>query len=150
MPESLASGPDAGDLQRQLETTRDEFVLKTTIYGSNVEWVRAGTLDSVNCWDTPRANLTVTSRGVEVAVAKDGTGTVNVEYESALNVCINRDAIAHDLPQGDNGALIEAYRVVNGKVAVAPLFHGASVHHRAPQSARTLDRLCDRASHPQL
>jgi antitoxin component of MazEF toxin-antitoxin module len=64
----------------------------------------------------------VTSKGVEIAVAKDGTGTVNAEVQSALNVCINRDAIARLLPQGDNGALIEGYRVVGGKVATLPSF----------------------------
>jgi hypothetical protein len=122
LPENLATGEDAGSLTRQLVTTQDEFVLKTRIYGSELNWLTVGTLDQLNCAESPTSNLTVLSRGAELKMKPDGTGEVVGEVSSSLNICLNRAMIAQDLPQGDNGALIEGYRVVNGRLATLPVY----------------------------
>jgi len=122
LPEALAAGPDAGKLTRQLLTTHDEFILKTTIYGSNKNWVKAGVLDELNCADSKTANLTVLGRGVEVKIKEDGTGELAALPASTLNVCIDREIIKNELGPGDHGALISAYRVVDGKMAEVPSF----------------------------
>ncbi len=122
LPERLSQSDNAGPLEAQLRTTSDEFVLRTVVHGSDKAWLKAGTLDRLGCAGSPTANLTVLGRGAEVTKAEDGTGTVNAMVASVLNICIDRDAIAKDLPQGDNGALIYAYRKVGGKVSPVASF----------------------------
>lgn len=126
LPEALAAGPDAGNLTRQLLTTADEFVLRTVIHGSDKKWLKAGALDSLNgqpgCAGSDAANPLVMGRGVEVHAAEDGTATLDPFLPSALNVCIDREMIRRDLEPGDHGALIHAYRVVNGRAESVPSF----------------------------
>lgn len=127
LSEKYSGAPNAGDLTRQLLTTRDEFVLQTTIYGSDKQWLKAGTLDQLNCWTSETANSSLIGRGVDIHVNPDGTGEINPFFASALNVCFNRDVIRNELPPGEHGALISAYRVVDGVVApvasfVVPVF----------------------------
>ena len=40
------------DQLNQLLNTQDVFKLETVMYGSNQQWVKPGTLNSGNCWDT--------------------------------------------------------------------------------------------------
>jgi len=124
LPEALASGPAAGNLTGQLLTTSDEFVLKTTIYGSSKNWLKAGVLDQLNCdfSGTSEARLTLIGRGVDIKVKEDGSGEVNPFNASVLNVCINREMLQNELPPGDHGAIISAYRKVNGAVSPLPSF----------------------------
>jgi hypothetical protein len=123
IPDGLATGVNAGDLARQLETTQDEFVLKTVYTGASSgavgypEWVKAGTRDQVSCLTSPTQNLTVLGRGVEIQVAADNTGKLNPIPASVLNVCIDRDAMKSKLAPGDHGALIYAYRTAGGKTS---------------------------------
>ncbi|MGZ3687143.1 MAG: hypothetical protein ACXVBW_02510, partial [Bdellovibrionota bacterium] len=121
LSERLVASEKAGILTRQLQTTRDEFVLKTVYYGAAQEWLKAGVLDRLGCDGSASANLSVVGKGVEVEVKPDGTGDFNPFKESALNVCLDRAKIAQ-LPPGDHGALIEGYRTVGGQVAVLPSF----------------------------
>ena len=122
LPENLMLGADAGDLTRVLEDTKDDFVLKTTIYGSDKVWLKAGAKDETDCMNTASPQMTLLGRGAEVQVGKDGKGAVNPFNSSVLNVCLDRHMITNDLPAGDNGALISAYRVVNGKVSATASF----------------------------
>lgn len=122
LPERYGITPFAGELMAQLRTTSDEFVLKTTYYGSDQAWLKVGTRSQLDCMDSPVSNLTVTGEGASVGVYGNGSGYLNPFYMSTLNVCINRDKIAHDLQAGDHGALISAYRVVDGKEAPLPSF----------------------------
>jgi hypothetical protein len=123
IPDGLAAGVNAGDLARQLETTKDEFVLKTVFTGATSgtagypEWLKAGTRDQISCVTSPTQNLTVLGRGVEIQVAANNTGTLNPLPASVLNVCLDRDAIKNKLAPGDHGALIYAYRTVGGKTS---------------------------------
>jgi len=122
LPAAAAARAEAGELNRQLVTTADEFALKTVYYGSDKEWLKVGVQDSLNCATSDSANLTVLGRGAEVVVKEDGTGTLNPIPGSILNLCIDRAVISRDLPQGDNGALISAYRMVGGQVEAIPSF----------------------------
>ena len=123
LPEHLAAGQWAGDLMVQLRTTRDEFVLKTLIYGSDQVWLKAGVTDQLNCADAEVAPLSLFGDGGLVEVSEDGKkGTLNPYNASALNVCFDRKMIRDALPAGDHGALIMGYRIVDGEVAVLPSF----------------------------
>ncbi|OFZ37273.1 MAG: hypothetical protein A2070_08850 [Bdellovibrionales bacterium GWC1_52_8] len=122
LPDVVATSELAGELTRRLLDTRDEFVLKTMIYGSNKLWIKAGVLNEIDCWDSETANLTIMGRGVDIAPNEDGSATINPFNASRMNVCINREMIANELPPGDHGALIAGYRFVNGKTASLPSF----------------------------
>ena len=123
LPEYLSSGQWAGDLMVQLRTSRDEFILKTVIYGSDQVWLKAGVTDQLNCEDAEVANLSIFGDGGTIEVAEDGkSGTVNAYGASALNVCFNRRMIREILTPGDHGALIMGYRTVDGEVASLPSF----------------------------
>jgi subtilisin family serine protease len=122
LPEVLSVNPAAGELTRQLKTTRDEFTLKTIMYGSDRTWLKAGTLDQTNCLDSSVAPVSLVGEGATIGVsATDGAGTLVPFASSALNICLDRQMIK-DLKPGDHGALITAYRVVNSKVAPSPSF----------------------------
>ena len=110
--EKYIATPEAGDLNRQLQTSSDEFVLKTVIFGSDKIWLKAGTLDQVDCWNSPVSTQRVTSSGAEVKVKENNTGEIVARADSTLNICLNRRVIARELPPGDNGALIYAYRTI--------------------------------------
>jgi len=122
--------PEAGMLTRDLETTADEFVLKTVIYGSDLPWIKAGVLDqlgddddsNLDCEILDSANLLLLGKGADTQTNDNGVSALNPFPASTLNVCINRNIIRHQLSPGDHGALISAYRVVNGKVSPIPSF----------------------------
>lgn len=122
--------PEAGMLIRDLETTADEFVLKTVIYGSDLPWIKAGVLDqlgddynsSQDCEILESANLLLLGKGADTQTNDNGVSSLNPFPASTLNVCINRNMIRHQLLPGDHGALISAYRVVHGKVSPIPSF----------------------------
>lgn len=130
LPFKLKEIPEAGSLVRDLETTADEFVLRTKIYGSDRPWIKAGVLDQlqgdpdaqVDCNSLETANLTLLSRGVDVQTDEEGSSTLFPFPASALNICIDRNTIRNELSPGDHGALISAYRVVSGKVSPVPSF----------------------------
>jgi hypothetical protein len=122
LPESWSATPIAGDLTRQLRTTADEFILRTQIYGSEHVWVKAGALDQSDCFNSEEARLNIVSEGMNLEISSKGNGTLNPLKLSNLNVCINRDMIERNLQPGDHGALISAYRIVNGRVAAIPSF----------------------------
>ena len=55
LPYSATLRDDAGDLKRLLVTTKDEFAIKTVIFGSDKNWVKAGTLNQLDCLAAPAA-----------------------------------------------------------------------------------------------
>jgi len=126
LPSNVVDRPDVGDLAAQLLTTADKFELETTIHGSHLPWVRAGVLNSPDCAREPaieRPTLTVIGEGafdVPVNPATGKGGSVG-QSSSMLHVCIDR-ALADQLPPGDHGAVITAYRVVGDKRENVPSF----------------------------
>ncbi|MBL7714549.1 MAG: S8 family serine peptidase [Bdellovibrionales bacterium] len=121
VPQAYVSTSDAGAVSRSIATTHDEFVLKTVIQGSNKVWLKAGVLDQLNCMSSQAENLTIIGRGVEVKPTASG-GTLTSLGASTLNICLDRQMIANDLPAGDNAALIYAYRTKNGQVSPVASF----------------------------
>ncbi len=111
-------------LERQLLTSRDEFVLKTVYYGSGASkpWLKVGALDRLNCSESETARLSIISKGVIISMNPDGTGTLGTDQDSLLNVCLDRDIISNELAPGDQGALILAYRAVGEKISPLPSF----------------------------
>lgn len=130
LPFGLNRLPEIGSLLRDLETTADEFVIKTVIHGSDQEWLKAGVLDQLSgdnepwtsCDQMESSHLTLLGRGVDVHTDENGSSTLSPFPASVLNICLNRDIIRHQLPPGDHGALISAYRIVNGNVSSIPSF----------------------------
>ena len=122
LPARLTGDPAAGDLSTQLLTTQDEFVLKTTIYGSDKNWIRVGVPNGLDCANAPTSNLRILGSGAEVTTKPDGTGSISQSTASVLSMCLDRQMISHGLPAGDNGAIISGYRVVNGKVSPVASF----------------------------
>jgi hypothetical protein len=117
-----ATGEYADDLNRQLLSTGDEFVLKTVMYGSDKVWLKAGTLEQLDCWDSETSRPRIIGRGVDVNITKDGKGEIVPFKASVINFCLNRDVIKSELAPGDHGALISAYRVVGGVASSVPSF----------------------------
>ncbi len=122
LPENLASGSEAGPLTAQLQTTREEFVLKTVYYGTDQPWLKAGTLDQLDCANSPTSNLTVLGRGAEVHVKPNSTGEIVASDAGTLNICIDRQRVSRSFAPGEYGALISAYRTEGGKVSNLPSF----------------------------
>lgn len=124
LPESLAAGERAGELEEQLHTTFEEFVLKTVIHGSDKKWLKAGVLDALNCADSPEENLVVYGQGATVGIkaGSETAGEIRELKGTALNVCVDRRMIAEELSPGDHGALISAYRMVGGRVSEVASF----------------------------
>jgi hypothetical protein len=122
LPESLVAHPALGELSRQLSTTRDEFVLKTVIHGSDVQWLKAGVADQLPCMNSEPANLSLLGKGVEYNLNSEGKVVLNPSNASILNVCVDRQAVRQALAPGDHGALIYGYRLVDGKVSPLPSF----------------------------
>ena len=122
LPDFYNALPFAADLTRQLKTTRDEFVLKVLYYGSDLPWLKVGTVDSPNCSESDVSNLMIYGTGSTVSINPSGGGSLNLLKPSTLNVCINRSRILRELSAGDHGALIFAYRTVDGKQAILPSF----------------------------
>jgi len=116
LPENFLMTEEAGELVRKVKTTKDEFTFRTVFFGSDQTWLKAGTHDAVDCWNSPTENLTLLGEGVQIAMKPDGTGSLVAMNASQLNVCVNRDMINDGkLLPGDHGALIYAYRVVAGQ-----------------------------------
>lgn len=128
LPERVLATSEAGELHRQLVASRDEFVLKTVIYGSDKIWLKAGVRDQLDCWDSETAPVSVIGRGAEVTVESDGTGTLESLGAGNVNVCLNRSAI-RELGVGDHGALVSAYRKVGGSISpVASFIVPVTIH----------------------
>ncbi len=117
LPASVLGREDLGELQRQLITTADEFALETEIYGSKVEWVKAGTLNQAKCQASREDHLTVVGTG---AVEVPG-GASTPSSESSLFVCVDR-SLVNQLQPGDHGAIVKAYRVAGGQREASPSF----------------------------
>lgn len=122
LPLSATRRDDAGELNRQLVTTADRFTLETTVYGSSVEWLKAGTFDRQDCLASPTAELMVIGTGpVDNFESKDPAVRSAPSAASNLQVCVDRNLI-NTLPPGDHGALIKAYRLVGSKKEISPSF----------------------------
>lgn len=120
LTEAQSSSPDVGDLEAQLRTSAEEFVLKSD-FGNDAAWFKAGTLSQVDCLNSPVDNLTVLGRGAEIAKKEDGTSEIVPFAASTLNVCLDRVTMSQ-MKAGDHGALIYAYRTRGGKVSSIPSF----------------------------
>lgn len=123
LPLSLLRRPDLGDLNRLLNTSADQFAIETTIYGSAVEWLKAGSLEQLDCHSSPVGNLTVIGPGaVDNFSAAPDSGNRSVGLRASnLQVCVNRELVS-TLAPGDHGALIKAYRIAEGRRESAPSF----------------------------
>jgi hypothetical protein len=126
LPSNVVDRPDVGDLAAQLLTTSDKFELETTIHGSHLPWVRAGVLNTPDCASQPaieRPTLTVVGEGAfDVPLnPTTGKGGSAAQSTSQLHVCVDR-ALTDQLPPGDHGAIITAYRVVGDKRESVPSF----------------------------
>jgi subtilisin family serine protease len=135
--------PDVGDLLRQLNTTAETFALETVYYGSRTAWLKVGVPQSVSCnaSDVQESqSLTIYGAG---AVDAPGTGEAGPSLSplraSALYLCLKKDLIS-ELPAGDHGAIIRAFRIVNGQRDVTAAFevpvYLTMPHHSASMQAK--------------
>jgi hypothetical protein len=123
LPTSFATREDAGDLNRQLVTTADEFEIATVIHGSHVPWLKAGTLNQLDCAGAPSSRLTVVGGGAidQPIDPATGAGGSVAPRDSTLYVCIDRALLA-TLPPGDHGAILSARRIRGTAKEAAPSF----------------------------
>lgn len=119
LPASAQARDDVGDLKRLLVDTKDEFLVKTVIYGSKERWVKAGSMNQETCMTSPVEDLTVLGEGATDAFDAVDTPRSIAQRESTLYVCIDR-SITAQLPSGDHGALIMLYRKDGDKVESNP------------------------------
>ena len=132
LPQAAISSAAAGLLSRQLKTTQDVFVLKTLIYGSDQEWLKPGVLDDISlptangagsCQGLESPKVTVIGEGATIQVNPNGIGgKLAAQALGNINVCLDREMIRNVLEPGDHGALIMAYRMVDGVQDVLPAF----------------------------
>lgn len=130
LPSSVVGRPDVGELAVQLQTTADEFELETTVHGSHLNWVRVGGHAGVDCTvdptitpGAPLPRLLVVGEGTsDLAInPSTGAGGTSAQSTSVLSVCVNR-ALVEQLPPGDHGAVVTAYRVTGNKREAVPSF----------------------------
>ena len=121
LPFSVLRRADIGDLARQLNTTGDTFEIETTMHGSAVEWLKAASLESLDCAGAASSHLTVIGPGPVDNFDAPGAGRSVGIRASNLQVCVDRSAI-NALSAGDHGALIKAYRIADGKREAHPSF----------------------------
>lgn len=121
LPENLASKDD-GTLTTKLQTSADDFVLKTVYYGSDKEWLKVGVKNQTDCMNSETSPLTVLGTGTEISYDDAGVAKLVQSNPSVLNVCVDRLKIRNELQPGDHGALIFAYKTRNGKEEVMPSF----------------------------
>ncbi|MGE0174539.1 MAG: S8 family serine peptidase [Oligoflexales bacterium] len=115
LPVSATERDDVGELQRLLRTTQDEFEIKTVFYGSSVAWLKAGSLEALDCNSSSVSKrLTVVGEGAIDNFGAEKDKSVS-SRESTLYVCVDR-AKLNALPPGDHGALILARRASGDKV----------------------------------
>ncbi len=118
LPHSATLRTDANDLKRLLVTSKDEFAIKTVIYGSNKNWLTAGSLNQLDCANSPASQLTVVGEGA-VDNFSDPVNRSVATNDSTLMVCIDRATLAA-LPAGDHGALVKLYRKDGERVESNP------------------------------
>jgi hypothetical protein len=119
LPHSATLRGDVDDLNRLLVTSKDEFAIKTVIYGSNKNWLKAGTLNQLDCSESPTSQLTLIGQGA-IDDFSNATGPRSVApRDSTLMLCVDR-AILSALPAGDHGALIKLYKKDGDKVESNP------------------------------
>lgn len=122
LPLTAQRREDAGELNRQLVTTADTFSLETVIYGSSLNWIKAGTLGQLDCSLSPIANLTVIGHGPTEAPDANAPDFRSKAFAvSNLNVCLDRE-LMKSLQPGDHGAIIKAFRTVDGQREPHPSF----------------------------
>jgi len=122
LPLNALNRSDAGELSRQLYTSADTFELETEYYGSDKEWLKAGTLAQVDCAEAPAERVTVIGEGALDRPEATDADPRSVAFQvSNLNVCLNRNLLSALTP-GDHGAIIKAFRVVDGKREPHPSF----------------------------
>ncbi len=123
LPEVLAQSAIAGQLSKQLVTTKDVFEIRTVISGSTVQWLKAGVLDHLDCATANVSNeLTVLSEGATLLKKADGSAELVPLPASTLFVCLDREVINTQLTAGDHGALIYGYRKNGTQVSPIPSF----------------------------
>jgi subtilisin family serine protease len=121
LPLNLAASDD-GSLIKQLQTTAQEFTLKTVYYGSDKEWLKVGVRNQTDCLDSETSPLTVIGTGAEIAYEPSGAAKLVPSNASTLNVCVDRLKVRNELTPGDHGALIFAYATRGGKQDPLPSF----------------------------
>lgn len=122
IPQRFAQLPQSADLNTQLLNTSEEFTLKTIYYGSDKKWIKAGTLNQLECWDSPEQNPRIIGTGTNVKTDNKGMGHLDFLDASTINICVNRRMIRQELEPGNHGALIFGYRTVGKKIAPIPSF----------------------------
>lgn len=118
LPHSATLRGDVDDLNRLLITSKDEFEIKTIIYGSNKNWLHAGSLNQLDCANSPSSQLTVIGQGAIDNFDAPADRSIS-QRESTLMVCVDK-AILAALPAGDHGALVKLYRKDGDKIEANP------------------------------
>lgn len=123
LPLAATRRADAGDLARQLATTADRFVLETAMYGSAIQWLKVGTYDRQDCLASSTSELLVIGTGpTDNFESKDPAAPRSTPLAASnLQVCVDRKLV-NTLQPGDHGALIKAYRLVDGRKEISPSF----------------------------
>ena len=118
LPLSALGRSDVGELLRQLNTSAESFELETVFYGSRLPWLKVGVPQSTSCDEnsTPENKILtlIGSGAIENPVGEQPGPALNPLRASSLFVCVKKDAIGQ-LSPGDHGAIIRAYRVVDGR-----------------------------------
>lgn len=132
-----------GDLLRQLNTSAENFTLETVYYGSRSQWLKVGVPQSVACASddvSASSSLTIVGAGaIDLPVDPDNKTGLNPSRASSLYLCLNKKMI-QELPPGDHGAIIRAYRTEGGKRDVLAAFeipvYLTIPHHAAAMNAK--------------
>ncbi|MEN9825089.1 MAG: hypothetical protein RI953_834, partial [Pseudomonadota bacterium] len=134
---------EVGDLLRQLNTSSESFALETVYYGSRSQWLKVGVPQSVSCASddvTASSSLTIVGAGaIDLPVDPDNKTGLNPSRASSLYLCLNKKLI-QALAPGDHGAIIRAYRTVEGKRDAVAAFeipvYLTIPHHAAAMKAK--------------
>ncbi|MEY4066396.1 MAG: hypothetical protein RIR26_2604, partial [Pseudomonadota bacterium] len=116
---------DVGELLRQLNTSAETFALETVFYGAPVNWLKVGVPQSVACDDdavVEQPVLTLIGAGaIANSTGAQAGPALTPLRASSLFLCLKKNAFAQ-LPPGDHGAIIRAYRTVDGNRDVTASF----------------------------
>ena len=139
--------PEIGRLLRELNTSAETFELETLYYGSHISWLKVGVPQTSECADNSIAesrSLTLIGSGaIENPVEDKPTAALTPLRASSLFICLKRAEFAQ-LPPGDHGAIIRAYKVTEDTRDVIASFeipvYVTVPHHSVSKQARFVDK----------
>lgn len=115
LPEKFASGDEAGELNLQLVTSADRFVLRPVYYGADsTPWLKVGVVGQVDCESSAEERIfTLAGRGAEIVNGSD-SAKIDPFVPSTFYACVDRQKVAA-LSPGDYGVLVHAYRTAGSR-----------------------------------